>query len=382
LLSGVGFGICCRFIEQLSYKNPPDIQLGPSPSKSSAVSPYAGSTRLTLILACRSEARAMEARRLLLKVADETVEERKRTVAYDGHAEKLREGLTIDFIPLDLASVESVFRFGEHASLRYPYISHLILNAGLLNMIGIDFYKAFHQFIRNPALAVTIPNYFVQDGWSESEDNLGFLWQCNVFGHFCLYRELEQLLFRNPQGDSRIEWSSSLDAYPDAYDHSDVQLRNGKLPYQASKYQVDMISAVFAQQERKAKPRSSEASIYHVTTHPGVCHTNNTAAGLVSFLVWAKILSFFLGRLFGSQNHPIYPKKGALSAVYTALAPVEELEDSTGILPQKYGTRSTMHGVEYVGFDPVEDWQNHQKNATELVAYCDRLRDTFTKARA
>jgi 3-keto steroid reductase len=53
-------------------------------------------------------------------------------------------------------------------------------------MTGIDFYKAFHQLIRNPALAVTIPNYFIQDSWSESEDSLGLLWQCNVFGHFCL----------------------------------------------------------------------------------------------------------------------------------------------------------------------------------------------------
>jgi 3-keto steroid reductase len=117
--SGVGFGICCRFIEQLSYPNPPDIQLGPSTSKSLAASPWAGSTRLTLILACRSEAKATIARRLLLKVADEAVEKRKRTVGYGGHAEKFREGLEIDFIPLDLASIESVFRFGEQASLKY-----------------------------------------------------------------------------------------------------------------------------------------------------------------------------------------------------------------------------------------------------------------------
>jgi len=50
---------------------------------------------------------------------DEVVKKLKGRPRYDAHAEIFRKNLTIDTIPLDLASMESVFLFTEEANRRY-----------------------------------------------------------------------------------------------------------------------------------------------------------------------------------------------------------------------------------------------------------------------
>lgn len=129
--SGIGFGICHRLLIQLSQLSPPDTrpQFRPIQEDGQAeeikVPPCDG---LTLILACRSEQRAMEARKRLLALLDDQVDNERSKPGYTGHAEVFRDNLKIDFHPIDMSVVSSVFQFGDRLSEKYvsPSFSRVV----------------------------------------------------------------------------------------------------------------------------------------------------------------------------------------------------------------------------------------------------------------
>jgi 3-keto steroid reductase len=69
---------------------------------------------------------------------------------------------------------------------RYPYVSHLICNAGVANFVGISWPKAIWQVVTDFIGSMTAPIYFLYKDGGTSVDGLGWVWQCNVFGHYCL----------------------------------------------------------------------------------------------------------------------------------------------------------------------------------------------------
>ena len=74
---------------------------------------------------------------------------------------------------------------------RYPYVSHLVCNAGVAPFLGISWSLLFQQLWRdilelNVFGLVTNPQYNVQHRAVMSDDGLGWTWQCNVFGHYIL----------------------------------------------------------------------------------------------------------------------------------------------------------------------------------------------------
>lgn len=100
---------------QLSQKTPPDAQpqfksLLPSTNSldTAAAESYDG---LTLIMACRSESKAMEARQKLLRLLDQHVAREKQRPDYDGHAERFRRNLQINIHKVDMSVVSSVYEF-------------------------------------------------------------------------------------------------------------------------------------------------------------------------------------------------------------------------------------------------------------------------------
>lgn len=68
---------------------------------------------VTIIMACRSEARALEARQKLLELLNDHVAREIRRPDYDGHAEEFRNNVELDFVPIDMANIRSVFRFAD-----------------------------------------------------------------------------------------------------------------------------------------------------------------------------------------------------------------------------------------------------------------------------
>jgi 3-keto steroid reductase len=76
---------------------------------------------------------------------------------------------------------------------RYPYVSHLVCNAGVAPFLKISWLLFCQQLWRNtlelnPFKVVTEPTYNVQHVGLMSDDGLGWAWQCNVFGHYILVR--------------------------------------------------------------------------------------------------------------------------------------------------------------------------------------------------
>jgi hypothetical protein len=81
---------------------------------------YAPVTGLTLIMACRSPARATASRDNLLNYLDEYIQKQKDkgTVPME-HMKEFRKNLVIDLLPLDLASLQKTFEFCELVVERY-----------------------------------------------------------------------------------------------------------------------------------------------------------------------------------------------------------------------------------------------------------------------
>lgn len=110
--SGVGFGICHRLLSQLSNgsRDPVSSEL------------ELDCDGLTLILACRSKQRAEAARAKLYDIVDELVRRAIRSSNYDGHAEIFRKNLHIAIHIIDLANIQSVFRFADEIAQKWVFV--------------------------------------------------------------------------------------------------------------------------------------------------------------------------------------------------------------------------------------------------------------------
>lgn len=109
-----------RLLIHLSYKVPPDtepqfksLSPGQAPQDVAPAESYDGAT---LILACRSEKKALDAKRRLLERLDKHIAAERRKPGYDGHAETFRRNLQVNFHQVDMSVVHSVFQFCESIS--------------------------------------------------------------------------------------------------------------------------------------------------------------------------------------------------------------------------------------------------------------------------
>lgn len=202
---GVGFGVCQRLIFNLTTRICPDSLPQPtSPYENLIEPPHPDSFRsLKLIMACRSVKRGELARIELLKSLEGHIHKLKSSPHYDGKAEEFQANLEIEVVELDLSRISNVLRFAQHVKLRYtrtrnesktinshvgryPYVSHLIFNAGVAPFRGLNWPLAIYEICTNLVNAITKPVYYLQDVGKFSPDGLGLVWQSNVFGHYVL----------------------------------------------------------------------------------------------------------------------------------------------------------------------------------------------------
>ena len=218
---GVGLAVCQRLLLQLCQPVPRDslpqksiishIQFDDDASVDFAgdanVSQNA-SEGLTLILACRNTQKAETARLELLEILDKEIVRIKRRKAENreknvARATKLRENVVIAIEKLDLASLKSVFTFSteirkkcvanpsqlvfsDYRETRYPYVSHVVWNAGVANFTGYDWPLAIKQLCTEFVTAVTRPLFKLQLKGQKSDDGFGLIMQSNVLGHYFL----------------------------------------------------------------------------------------------------------------------------------------------------------------------------------------------------
>ncbi|KAF8075838.1 hypothetical protein FPV67DRAFT_1469452 [Lyophyllum atratum] len=383
---GIGFGICQRLLFQLCHTNPTDALPQPFARDDSTSDLPAECDGLTLVMACRSVKRAEAARTKLLGLLDAHVARLQRRPGYDGHAHVFRKNVTIDIIALDLAMISSVFKFADEVSTKYPYISRLICNAGVASFACIDWVACFKQLFKEPMNAVTAPAFYFQHQGELSVDGLGWVWQCNLFGHYALYRSIQHLLLASqPSLGARVIWMSSLEASPTFYDSEDWQLKKTAHSYESTKYQIDLIGTHL---DRLALQDTGPLRIRHFVTQPGVCSTNVANALIGPVLDSLKVILFYLARFFGSPHHSIDPFKAAVAAVHLSLASLTfiTLFESTAkkqaniTHPVKFGAETDRWGAERVGLTDVKDWEGQKKEGEVLLGRIEGLFQKFKDA--
>jgi len=334
---------------------------------------------ITLIMACRNRTRAGAARTKLLLWLENQVSILSSRPDDNGHARAFHAQCDVQIHELDLASIRSVLSFATTMREKMPYISHLVCNAGFASFKCIDWAGCISQLIRNPVDAMARPDYYVQYVGEVSPDNLGLVWQSNVFGHFVLFRELQDLMVKTPFDSARVIWSSSLEASPDFYDSEDWQLTKTGHSYECSKYQIDIIVTNL---DRMALNSNEGKPIRHFVSEPGVCSTSIALALASGIFDYIKLFLFYFARLCGSQHHPIVPFKAAIAAVHLILVPICFIRlhlDNDRNKPVRFGAQSGRWGDERVGVTTVREWERYEGDGIALIEKCDNLLKALKK---
>ncbi|PPR00673.1 hypothetical protein CVT24_000961 [Panaeolus cyanescens] len=380
---GVGYGICQRLLTQLVQPNGRDARPQAFAKTAGQPTPHPGYQGLTLVMACRNVEKANVACHELLRWFDEYVQELSTEEGFDeAMARNFVENCEVRVEEVDLASFKSVMQFAARLRVKLPYITHLVFNAGTAPFKDLIYWKAALQFFTDPLGFMTYPNFYSQYSGQISKDNLGWIWQSNLFSHFVMARELQHMLEKSPlEEGSRVIWSSSLEAFPDFYDPRDWQLLKTDHSYECVKYQIDLVGTYL---DRQALALSPTPRIRHFVSEPGVCSTSISAALTpYPFMNTIKVWVFFFGRLFlNSPHHPIIPFKAAIVAVHLILAPLLFLPTFANNDPDqaiRFGAQTDRWGAERVGQTPVRRWTDFEDSAKELVDHCDELYQSMKK---
>ncbi|KAJ3306726.1 hypothetical protein HDV03_004357 [Kappamyces sp. JEL0829] len=259
------------------------------------------SVELKVFLLCRSAAKAEEAvDKLLAK-----------------HPAVNAENLV--FVQCDLASSESVFSCCETLARHLDGLAldFLFLNAGVMPTEGMDLLLGIKNMITRPGwVAKTGGDIMKQTTGQTTPDGLGYVFACNVFGHYALVKQLTPFLEKSQAG-ARILWCSSTTAVPEFFDSDDWQCIKGAHPYESSKRLCELVSmAIYPELRRKG--------IYSFITSPG-----NILSGISTSQasVWMVLIGFFLMRLFGSSGTNVTGENGATSAMWLVSRPDPESVD-------------------------------------------------------
>ncbi|KAI0820494.1 hypothetical protein BC628DRAFT_1422829 [Trametes gibbosa] len=423
---GVGFGICHRLLVQLSSLHPSDAQphfnfrrdkaLG---MKAAQRSPDAG---VTIIMACRDPKRAQDARDKLYGLLDEHIAKIEPGTEERLYAVAFRKSVRLDVEKLDLSSVKSVLDFGKAVCQKYEYISHLILNAGTATYSHFDILGFLYDVLQHPIHTVEHPRRNIQVNGVLSNDNLGYTWQCNVFGHYVLYRSVQPLLLacvRKTNAPARVLWMSSLDAEPTFDPKEDWQLTRTKNSYNASKYQIDLICAELGRRTLQAMcdgPTSSSPDVvapcgefHHYIVSPGITPSNMSALLNIPIPGWRYLMLavFYIVRFLGSPHVLATLYGAAIAAVHIALVPLRAiptvndavhapLEETSWpkwhsycdkftsgpprLLALRFGAETDWWGRERIGAVAIPVWEEHPDLGETLLEKYERLYQLFLHA--
>ena len=188
---------------------------------------------LTLIMVCRNVQKAETARVKLLSHLDRILEARRAKGVLDEYGQNFRQNLVIEIEKCDFTSIESVVGCargmktksvlpshsdsrlsndadGLSSPFRYPYLNHLVLNAGAASFVAIDWFKLIVPMILHPVISLTVVSYIIQAIGERTFDGFGYIWQCNVFGPYIFVSPPTQPSHSTPQPLTTIIHPRSL----------------------------------------------------------------------------------------------------------------------------------------------------------------------------
>ncbi|ESO96725.1 hypothetical protein LOTGIDRAFT_201976 [Lottia gigantea] len=296
---------------------------------------------LTLCLACRSKPRAEAARDVLLL----------------SHPKA-----SISIVLVDTSNIKSVYQAAKQLKQMYNHVDYLYLNAGIMKVVGVN----WDYFWKNLFSSKFIHMFTTGDGLLKekeeiTEEGLETVFATNVFGHFVLIKELEDILGQNGC-PTQLIWTSSSNAVETHFDIDNIQHRNKEGGhYSSSKYSTDVLSIALNIQ-------FNNKGIYSHVTCPGLVMTNLTFGILPSWF-WNLILPiFWLLRIFvPTMNYDTY--NGSEALVWLSKQQPESLDARC-----KYVSHCNFWGTRYVHQHKlkIED-----KTADNLYQQLVQLEQTF-----
>lgn len=207
--SGFGLGLCHDLLANLSVgegqrvpaATPRPTAIAPSlvdlgsmekaPNEPTGVMPAPHPT-LTLILACRSQRNADEARTKILEQHAHDL--RTRRSAGESIPKGWEEGLRIEAELVDLDCVGGpmgVLSFCQRVSAKYPHVTSLFLNAGYAAITEVVIPRFILQILTNGLLhALHHPRYNTEEIGARSADGeRGKVWGVNVLAPYIIVSE-------------------------------------------------------------------------------------------------------------------------------------------------------------------------------------------------
>ena len=383
--SGLGFGTCCRLIDEF-VSTRPSFQC------------------LTLIPTTRDSRKSSDTIRRL-KAHLERQSKRLDT--------PLHHRISLQPEQLDLTSINSIQKLSVKLGGNLPQLDAIICNAGYGGVTSINWPLVALGVVTDLISAVTWPNFKVgsvgeitasqristdlaKDAGrlSDTTPALGQVFTSNIFGHYILCHSLVPLLRASPD-QGRIVFVSSIEPQPSHFDINDIQGLKSDKSYESSKRLTDILvltsslpgtkpfiqrflstpsstpsppvrspsegrdseegapSAGITLADNEYRPSHMSPKIY--LCHPGICATSIVPLPLI--LTYAMMLGFLIARWLGSPWHTLTAYKGACAPVWLTLADQEELEDieqKDG--KAKWGSCTDRAGYERVMRTVVEGW--------------------------
>ncbi|KAF9113069.1 hypothetical protein BGX27_002274 [Mortierella sp. AM989] len=356
---------------------------------------------LTVILACRNKNRAQEALNSLEKYFADLRKKQQ-------HAEKPYHHPELKIELVDVGSVTSVLAFNQRIKAQFPEVDYLFCNAGILPSAGIMWSRVLLDMFRAPMDLVIRSDVLVQPKQHLTEDGIGNVLACNVFGHYLM--GLEDQLNKTEEDPGRVIWTSSITGERSCFRDDDWQGLEAEQPYESSKWVADLLSirlneiwagadninsgtssstesinnkddSIASRRVTRSASKAaldtpnngsrSKKNIISITTHPGVVASG--IGGLAAWIVMLRIALHYVLRLCGEPNQNITAYHGANSNVYSALKePVEKIDYRS-----KYGSQIRPLGGEVLHVVKVAEYEDSQ--ATLVVNEMEKLRLSFEK---
>ncbi|CAI5755704.1 unnamed protein product [Candida verbasci] len=298
--SNLGFNIAVRLLEQL-------------PS----------SRDITLIVTSRTLPKVKESINDIKQYIHEKIPEKKNKVEFD-------------YILVDFTDMVSILSAYYELDQKYTHIDYLFVNAAQGVYGGIDWKAACVEVLQNPIDAVTSPTYKLQRIGVESNDNMGLVFQANVFGPYYFIHKIKHLLAKD---HGKIIWISSLMSHPKYLSFNDLQLLRSPESYEGSKRLVDLLHYGTYKNLKKF-------GIDQYLVHPGIFTSFSFYQFLNVFTYYGMLMLFYLARFLGSPYHNISGYIAANAPVSAALGKSKQAI--------KTGSACTRFGKEYLSYEEVD----------------------------
>ncbi|XP_070550240.1 3-keto-steroid reductase/17-beta-hydroxysteroid dehydrogenase 7-like [Ptychodera flava] len=212
-------------------------------------------------------------------------------------------GSHVDTLKIDVSDVQSVYSAADELKERYSHIDYLYFNAGIMPNPSVDWGNFFRGLFSTKVVhMISTGEGLLMQQDSTTKDGLRAVFTTNVFGHFILLKELEDLLSKQSR-PATVVWTSSSNAKKAAFSLDDIQHENGYEPYASSKYAVDLLS-IAINQELNSK------GIYNHVTNPGLVMTNMTNNIMPSWF-WSLFIPILILFRIVSPTMTLSPYNGA-----------------------------------------------------------------------